>query len=52
MLRALDSDNHGPDLFFGGGKISLNTRDGTHDAFCTIPNNVTGRHYYLTTIAP
>lgn len=51
MLRVLGDNNHGPDLYFGNNNIYLNTRDGYTNPLCAMPSNVTGRHYYTTTIA-
>jgi len=53
MLWCIDSDNQGPDLFFGiqsSGSIALNTWDSFSNPFCNIPTNAQQWHLYTTVI--
>ncbi len=53
MLWCIDSDNNGPDLFFGAidtGLIALNTWDSWDNPFCNVPADANQWHLYTTTI--
>ncbi|MCD6594189.1 pre-peptidase C-terminal domain-containing protein [bacterium] len=50
MLWCIDNDNTGPNLYFTGGNIYLNTWDGTSNPFCAQPANVENWHHYVTII--
>ena len=53
MLWCIDSDNQGPDLFFGvpgSGVIALNTWDSWNNPFCNVPADANQWHLYTTVI--
>jgi hypothetical protein len=53
MLWCIDSDNNGPDLFFGAidtGLIALNTWDSWDNPFCNVPSDAGQWHLYTTII--
>jgi len=53
MLWCIDSDNNGPDLFFGNigtGLIALNTWDSWDNPFCNVPVDANDWHLYTTII--
>lgn len=52
MLWCIGSNNRGPDLFFSGSKVSLNTWDSSNNPFCNIPTGVGGWNLYTTVISP
>ncbi len=50
MLWCIDSDNQGPDLFYTGNLICLNTWNGAGNPFCNIPTDVDEWHLYSAVI--
>ncbi len=50
MLWCIDSDNGGPDLFYTGTQICLNTWDSAGNPFCNIPSDADEWHLYSTVI--
>lgn len=51
MLWCIDSDNHGPDLFFSGATIYLNTWDGAGNPYCARPTTSNQWHLYTAVIS-
>lgn len=50
MLWCINTGNNGPDLFFTGSNIYLNTWDGSGNPFCPQPASVNQWHHYATVI--